>query len=210
MVRDWLERFWEKVDKSAGPDACWPWTGAYNTAKRRDWEGEGRRRPIFRLGGGGRKGDVQIMVYAHRLALCLHDGSNYDDHAGQECCHDPVVCNNFRCVNPRHLRWDTPEGNRRDRYGDPRPGTNVPVPLNDEGNMTRKNDKSNEGTQDLPMDEAQNEASNTTPATGQPVPETPQGETQGNDGGTGSAEPQTDAPATPDAPPPATPAHDRG
>lgn len=24
------ERFWPKVDKSGGPDACWPWLGGIN------------------------------------------------------------------------------------------------------------------------------------------------------------------------------------
>lgn len=24
------ERLWKRVDRSAGPDACWPWTGSVN------------------------------------------------------------------------------------------------------------------------------------------------------------------------------------
>ena len=33
-VRRFLERFNEKVDRSGGPDACWPWMGATNNPKR--------------------------------------------------------------------------------------------------------------------------------------------------------------------------------
>lgn len=118
MRRDWIERFWEKVDRSGGPDACWPWTGGFNRAKRRSWEAEGRPRPIFRLGGGnGVHGGPQVVVYAHRLALCIHDGTLLDEHDGQEACHVPVRCDNLRCVNPVHLYWGTSEENRRDRYG---------------------------------------------------------------------------------------------
>jgi len=34
---------------------------------------------------------------------------------GLDCCHDPAVCNNGRCVNLRHVRWDTPSANSMDR-----------------------------------------------------------------------------------------------
>src|SRR5690606_13610254 len=29
-------------------------------------------------------------------------------------CHAPIICNNPRCINPHHLRWDTPRANRLD------------------------------------------------------------------------------------------------
>ena len=35
--------------------------------------------------------------------------------AGMECCHDPIVCNNGRCVNLRHLRWGTHAENMSDQ-----------------------------------------------------------------------------------------------
>ena len=34
---------------------------------------------------------------------------------GLQACHDPDICNNGRCVNPRHLRWGTAADNAADR-----------------------------------------------------------------------------------------------
>jgi hypothetical protein len=181
--RDWLERFWAKVDRSGGENACWPWIGAFNRAKKRKWETEGRPRPVFWLSGLSRVPGGQIIVYAHRLSLTLCDGTSLDEHDGEECCHAPVVCDNFCCVNPRHLRWCTPEDNRRDRYGDRDGSTHVPVP-NDKG---------------LAMENEQNEQNEAQP-TGQQVPEQP---AQGDNGG--PAEP----PAESENATPATPASDR-
>lgn len=43
---EWAESFWERVDRSGGPHACWPWTGHVD---RRSGVGyvsvPGRRRP---------------------------------------------------------------------------------------------------------------------------------------------------------------------
>lgn len=75
------ERFWAKVDQSAGPDGCWIWTGARTTA------GYGH----FTL-SKPRRG-----VYAHRFAYELLVGPIPD---GLPLDH---LCRNRRCVNPAHL-----------------------------------------------------------------------------------------------------------
>lgn len=80
------ERFWSKVDRSGGPDACWPWTASKNP------KGYG----VFAINGGGR----QTFPQAHRTAWTL-------------MYHGPLpawplvldhVCRRRDCVNPSHLR----------------------------------------------------------------------------------------------------------
>lgn len=74
-------RFWSKVDKSGGPDACWPWI-AY-----RDPDGYGK----FRI--GSRTDRTQTMVSAHRFAWTLVNGAI---HQGMNILHR---CDNPPCVN---------------------------------------------------------------------------------------------------------------
>lgn len=83
------EAFWLKVDKSGGPDACWPWTGGTNA------DGYG-------LFGGDR---------AHRVAWTLAHGPIP---AGLHVLHD---CDNPPCANPRagHLKLGTHQQNMDDR-----------------------------------------------------------------------------------------------
>lgn len=49
---------------------------------------------------------------AHRLSFAL-SGNEIRD--GEYCCHEPKVCHNPSCINPRHLRSATPKENMLDK-----------------------------------------------------------------------------------------------
>ncbi len=94
------ERFWEKVDKSAGPDACWPWT-----ASIAHW-GYGSFAWRYEDGRvGGRQ--------ASRCALELHLGRPIPAHL--EAAHE---CKNRACCNPAHLVEKTKTQNEADKARD--------------------------------------------------------------------------------------------
>jgi hypothetical protein len=88
------EKFWRQVDKSGGPDACWPWTG-------------------LRQGHRGGYGKFYVSsrkpVRAHRYAVELVEGHSVP--------YDLVVmhlCDNPPCCNPAHLRVATQRENHDD------------------------------------------------------------------------------------------------
>jgi hypothetical protein len=87
-----IERFWSKVDKSGGPDACWPWMGGRNGG------GYGAFTPRGR-----------VYVISHRLAYYLHHGSDLLDDCG---CHH---CDNPPCCNPNHIFRGSHKANAEDR-----------------------------------------------------------------------------------------------
>ena len=91
------ERFWKKVDRSGGPDACWPWTGATQ-------KGYGA------LGIGGRKGKT---VSAHRFAWELEHGPIPEGMNVLHHCDNPPCCN---AQHPNHLFLGTFSDNTRDMH----------------------------------------------------------------------------------------------
>ena len=84
-------RFWKYVDKSAGPDACWPWTASLRT------QGDGR----FKLA-------PLVNVQANRVAYALANGV---DPGPMFVLHS---CDYRRCCNPKHLFLGTHDDNMAD------------------------------------------------------------------------------------------------
>jgi len=96
LSRPLPDRFWEKVDRSGGPDACWPWTAS----KKGDGYG-------------------QIMVdgqpiKAHRVAWILTHGPIPPETPVVR----HVVCRNRLCCNPAHLAVGTQADNVQDTVRD--------------------------------------------------------------------------------------------
>jgi hypothetical protein len=83
----WEERFWSKVDRSAGPDACWPWRQFRSPKGYGQFWADGK--------------NVRSNRVALELSLGRPPGSR------MEACHR---CDNPPCCNPAHLF----EGSRLD------------------------------------------------------------------------------------------------
>lgn len=79
LTAEFCRRFWQKVDKSAGPAGCWPWTGA-------------RQR-----NGYGRVKAGAMVPLVHRVAYQLAYGAAPE---GMVLDH---LCSNRACCNPTHL-----------------------------------------------------------------------------------------------------------
>lgn len=85
-----VERFWSRVDQSAGRLACWPWTGS--TKEK----------------GYGQTYFMGKVVRTHRLAFELENGPVPN---GLMVCH---FCDNPICCNPWHLTAATAKDNTQD------------------------------------------------------------------------------------------------
>lgn len=96
-------RFWSKVDRSAGPDGCWLWTG------NKDSLGYGRILIV------GRRQDS-----AHRVAWGLTNGPIPD---GLWVLHNCPGGDTPACCNPSHLWLGTHKDNMADMVAKGRHGT---------------------------------------------------------------------------------------
>lgn len=98
-----IDRFNSKIDRSGGPDGCWPWTGYVDPDT-----------------GYGQFWDGTRLVKAHRFAFGdVPPGLVVDHHChNMSGCRD-VPCAHRRCCNPAHLRAVTQSKNSIDgRSGD--------------------------------------------------------------------------------------------
>ncbi len=95
-------RFWSHVDKSAGPDGCWPWSGERRL-------GYGRfRSPYFRDKESHRIA-YAILVAPVGKTMELDHRCHTDDSG----CPGGEACLHRRCVNPSHLEPVTHAENLR-------------------------------------------------------------------------------------------------
>lgn len=92
--RDHVAHFWRHVDRSAGDEGCWPWTGSVAGPKSCP---HGR----FKYDGNS--------VYTHRFAWELANNRSVPD--GLVVRH---ACDNPICQNPSHLVIGTQSDNVRD------------------------------------------------------------------------------------------------
>jgi hypothetical protein len=91
---DPIVRFWSYVDKSAGPDSCWLWTGAMNGRKSKS-QMYGSFHPT-----------QAVKVRTHRYAYELHHNVTL---TSAEPIHH--TCGNTLCVQPKHLQKVTQQEN---------------------------------------------------------------------------------------------------
>lgn len=104
--------FWARVDRSGGPEACWPWTG------ETDEHGYGRIRwARFKRDGA--------KLYAHRIAWMLMHGGQMPPGDGRITGLILHHCDNPPCCNPAHLYVGNRRQNAQDREDRGRSGSSV-------------------------------------------------------------------------------------
>ena len=97
--RPLAERFWEKVDRSAGPDGCWLWLGCKKRGYGVVWVDGGRRAGI------AHRVAYELLVGPIPRGLTL-DHYRLNDGPRKAPC-------SKACVNPAHLEPVTSEENAR-------------------------------------------------------------------------------------------------
>lgn len=85
------DRFWARVDRSGGPDACWPWKGK-----------------DFNRNGYGRVWSGPSRIGAHLVAYTLAVGPIPEGHVLRH------TCDNRPCCNPAHHLPGTQQENVAD------------------------------------------------------------------------------------------------
>ena len=106
LTSEQQDRFWAMVDKSAGPEECWPWKGT--------------------VGPYGRVRIDGVLYQTHRVATAIETGSDLKD--------VPVLrhaCDNPPCCNPGHHEPGSYSDNVADMLNrgraNPRRGENHPM-----------------------------------------------------------------------------------
>lgn len=106
--REYVGRFWSYVDRSGGPDACWPWL----KSTRGGNQGEHRKKGV--AGVYGQFWYRGTNVYSHRFAYETKNGKIPDG------CDIDHSCENTLCCNPAHLKAVSPALNTYYSNGVPR------------------------------------------------------------------------------------------
>lgn len=95
-----IERFWSRVDRSGGPDSCWPWSGPPSDT------------------GYGQITIKNVHWNTHAFAYYVTkfgvpDGLHIDHecHNGDLSCKGGRSCRHRLCCNPAHLGLATPGEN---------------------------------------------------------------------------------------------------
>ncbi len=92
-----IDHFWERVDQTGGPDACWPWTG-YIHPNGYGWVTWQSRREG-----------------THRVAWALAADDEIPRGKAKDALYVIHSCDNPPCCNPKHLRRGTQADNMHDR-----------------------------------------------------------------------------------------------